>query len=188
MTTSGLMEPFSVHVDMARGVMGDPDAHNIRHASDLRGYYVDGDALDRLAADRGDPIHYETFAKVVPEAPGHLLFCITRLYPGLVGQECFMTKGHYHTQAGTGEVYLCLAGTGYMMMKTSDGQCRCEPMREGGVVYAPPHWAHRSINTGDEPLILFCVWPADAGHNYGDIAKEGFPKRVFRRGEGIVIE
>ena len=33
-----------------------------------------------------------------------------------------------------------------------------------------------SVNTGDEPLISFCVYPADAGHNYGDIEKEGFPR------------
>ena len=75
-----------------------------------------------------------------------------------------------------------------MMMKTTDGQCRWEAMSKGGMVYVPPYWAHRSINTGDEPLVSFCVWPADAGHNYGDIAEEGFPKRVFRRAEGIVIE
>ena len=53
---------------------------------------------------------------------------------------------------------------------------------------SPPYWGHRSINTGNEPLISFCVYPADAGHNYGDIEREGFPKRVFRRGGKIVVE
>jgi glucose-6-phosphate isomerase len=54
------------------------------------------------------------------------------------------------------------------------------------MVYVPPLWAHRSVNTGDaEPLVSFCVYPAHAGHNYGDIQTEGFPRRVFRR-EGTV--
>ena len=188
MPKTSLIEPFAIQIDMARGVMRDPDAHNVRHGSDMCGYYVDPDALDRLVADRNDPVHYETFEKAVPEERGHLLFCISKLYPGLVGQECFMTKGHYHTVADTGEIYLCLSGIGYMMMKTSDGRCRWEPMSAGAAVYVPPYWGHRSINTGDEPLVSFCIWPAEAGHNYGDIAEEGFPKRVFRRGGEIVIE
>ena len=49
------------------------------------------------------------------------------------------------------------------------------------MVYVPPSWAHRSINTGRDPLVSFCVYPAHAGHNYGDIECEGFPKRVVER-------
>ena len=84
-------------------------------------------------------------------------------------------------------MYLCLRGQGYMMMKTAAGQWAAESMRRHRMVYVPPNWAHRSINTGDEPLISFCVYPAEAGHNYGDIATEGFPRRVFiRRGKEVI--
>jgi len=75
-----------------------------------------------------------------------------------------------------------------MLMKTADGQCVAEPMQRNRMVYVPPCWAHRSINTGDESLISFCVYPGDAGHNYGDIAQQGFPKRVFIRDGREVIE
>jgi len=54
-------------------------------------------------------------------------------------------------------------------------------------VYVPPFWAHRSVNTGDEPLISFCVYPADAGHNYGDIEKQGFPQKITRRDGRVEI-
>jgi len=74
-----------------------------------------------------------------------------------------------------------------MMMKTADGQCVAEKMERGRMVYVPPFWAHRSINTGIEPLISFCVYPGDAGHNYGDIATEGFPKRVFLKNNQVCI-
>jgi glucose-6-phosphate isomerase len=58
-------------------------------------------------------------------------------------------------------------------------------MTRGRMVYVPPFWAHRSINTGNvEPLVSFCVYPAEAGHNYGDIATEGFPKRIVAGADG----
>jgi glucose-6-phosphate isomerase len=98
-----------------------------------------------------------------------------------------MTKGHYHSIAETAEVYLCLRGQGYMLMKTTDGDCRAEYMERGKVVYVPPYWAHRSVNTGSEPLLTFYVYPADAGHNYGDIEIEGFPQRIYLRNGKVEI-
>jgi len=186
-TDGPLMTPWAVDIDLVTGTMAEPDRVLTRKASDMRGYYRDEAALEQLIG-QDDPIHYEVFEKRIPETYGHLLLCISKLYPGCVGDECFMTKGHYHTISGTAETYLCIRGTGYMMMKTSDGVCHSEAMRRHRMVYVPPHWAHRSINTGDEPLISFCVYPADAGHNYGDIATEGFPRRVFIRQGKEVIE
>lgn len=181
------IEPFAVDYDLVAGVMKDPTNHLTRRASDMRGYYRNESALDALIAD-DDPVHYEVFERPVPYEYGHLMYCISDLQPGTVEDECFMTKGHYHTQLNTGEIYLALRGRGYMMMKTVDGQCRYEEFAPGRMVYVPPYWGHRSINTGDEPLISFCVYPGDAGHNYGDIEREGFPKRVFRRGNQIIVE
>ena len=96
-----------------------------------------------------------------------------------------MTKGHYHAIPDTAEVYLGLKGRGCILLKTADGQCTSEEIAPGRMVYVPPYWAHRSVNIGDGPLIFLCVWPGGAGHNYGDIEKEGFPGRVVRR-EGEV--
>lgn len=186
-TTGGLMTPWGVDIDLVEGEMKQPDRVLVRTAADMTGYYRDEAALQRLVADH-DPVHYEVFEKNIPEEYGHLLLCISKLYPGRVGEECWMTKGHFHTVSGTAETYLCLRGQGYMLMKTSDGRCVAEPMRRNRMVYVPPFWAHRSINTGQEPLISFCVYPADAGHNYGDIATEGFPQRVFIRNGQEVIE
>lgn len=187
METADLMMPFGAEIDLVDGVMKDPDRYLARKTSDLRGYYQDEAALERLI-DSGDPLHYEVFEKNVPEQRGHVLFCISTLQPGRVGEECFMTKGHYHSIAETAEVYLCIRGEGYMLMKTPEGQCVFESMTRNRLVYVPPYWAHRSINTGDEPLVSFCAYPADAGHNYGDIQEEGFPKRVFIRDGKTVIE
>jgi len=181
------MLPFSIQIDLLEGVMSEPDTHLVRRASDMRGYYADEAALQQLIDQHNDPVHYEVFEKTIPEERGHLRFCISKLQPGQVGQECFMTKGHYHTISGTAEIYLCLRGRGYMLNKTTSGECLEVPMARDRMVYVPPHWGHRSINTGDEPLISFCVYPAEAGHNYGDIENEGFPKRVFLdQGKGVI--
>jgi len=89
----------------------------------------------------------------------------------------------------TAEIYLCLRGEGFLLMKTADGKCLAEPMTRGRMVYVPPFWAHRSVNTGaSEPLISFCVYPAEAGHNYGDIATGGFPKRIVARDGKPVLQ
>jgi glucose-6-phosphate isomerase len=188
MTPTRILDPFGVQLDLEQGKMLNPTRHLVRRASDMRGYYADSAALESLIDRYDDPLHYEVFEVPVPEQPGHLMYCISTLQPGTVGQEWFMTKGHYHAKIDTAEVYLCLRGQGFMLMKTAAGQCRWETFQRGRMVYVPPHWAHRSINTGAEPLVSFCVYPAEAGHNYGDIQAEGFPQRVLCRDGQTVIE
>jgi glucose-6-phosphate isomerase len=186
--TTSLIEPFSVGIDLEAGSMDAPQNHVVRHASDLRGYYADEKALERLIEEQNDPLMYEVFEVPVPHEYGHLMFVISKLQPGLVGNEYFMTKGHYHTIVETGETYLGLRGEGYMMLKTQDGRVRAEPIGRGRMVYVPPYWAHRSVNTGSEPLVSYCVYPADAGHNYGDIEEEGFIKRVVQEDGRAVVK
>jgi len=184
---TSLIEPFSVQFDLAAGVMLHPHAQIVRRASDMRGYYADEQALEQLITAHNDPIHYETFESPVPEEYGQVKFCVSRLYPGKVGDEYFMTKGHYHAVVETGEAYLGLRGQGLMLMKTAEGACRWEAFAPGKLIYVPPYWAHRSVNTGDEPLVSLCLYPGDAGHSYGDIKSEGFPRRVFQRSGQVVV-
>ena len=154
------------------------DSHTVRRLSSMAGYYQASDAFtDLLAVD--DPIHYEVFGIDRPAVAGELISGITRLYAGKVGQEFFMTKGHYHAVLETGEIYYALQGQGMMVMETPEGEWRVEPFAAGQVVYVPPRWAHRTVNTGDVPLLFFWVCPANAGHDYGTIADRGFRKVVI---------
>jgi len=181
-----VIQPFGVDFDLVAGIMKEYKAHTVRLASSMRGHYKDAKALEALVA-QGDPVHYEVFETPVPLENGHLMFCLSKTYPGTVGGECFMTKGHYHEVPGTAETYLCVRGEGYMLMKLPTGESAVERFYPGRMVYCPPFWAHRTVNTGDEPLISHCVYPAEAGHNYGDIEKEGFPVRVFKRAGKVEI-
>jgi len=117
-----------------------------------------------------------------PEVAGELLHGISIVHPGRVGDEYFMTKGHFHAVLETAEVYYCLKGQGVMVMETPEGEWAVEELRPGRVLYVPPRWAHRSVNTDpDEDLVTFFVYPGDAGHDYGTIEEQGFRKLVLEK-------
>ncbi|MBX3016111.1 MAG: cupin domain-containing protein [Caldilineaceae bacterium] len=159
-------------------VMSHYDQHTIRQLSSMTGYYLDHDAFATLLA-QADPVIYEVYGIDRPAVSGELISGITILHPGKVGQEYFMTKGHFHAVLETGEVYYALRGNGLIVMETPEGESRVEPFAAGQVVYIPPRWAHRTVNIGDEDLLFFWVCPAQAGHDYGTIAQQGFRKLVI---------
>jgi glucose-6-phosphate isomerase len=94
-----------------------------------------------------------------------------------------MTKGHFHTELDTGEVYYILKGHGFMVMETPEGSWAVEELYPGRVLYVLPRWAHRSVNVDpQEDLVMFFVYPGHAGHDYGTIEEQGFRKLVLEQG------
>ncbi|CAB50650.1 glucose-6-phosphate isomerase [Pyrococcus abyssi] len=180
-------EPLGVKVDFNTGVI--PGAKKIvRRLSDMKGYFLDEKSWEELVK-KEDPIVYEVYAIEQEEKEGDLNFATTILYPGKVGKEFFFTKGHYHSKKDRAEVYVALKGKGGMLLQTPEGEARWIPMEPGTVVYVPPYWAHRTVNTGDEPFIFLAIYPADAGHDYGTIAERGFSKIVIEEnGEVKVVD
>ena len=108
-------------------------------------------------------------------------YCTTIIYPGRVGDEFHMTKGHYHDKRDRAEVYLGLAGEGYLLLQADDGTVRSVPMQAGTVAYVPSFWAHRTANTGNEPFIFYAASAGDAGHDYGTIEQAGLAKLLVAR-------
>ncbi len=171
------MELFGVEVDPETGIISGAKKL-VRRLSDMKGYYSDRDAVEELMKD--DPIIYEVYSIEQEEKEGDLNFATTVIRPGTVGNEFFMTKGHFHSKSDRSELYLCLKGQGLMLTQSPDGDAAWLPMKPMTMVYVPPHHAHRTINTGDEDLIFLAIYPADAGHDYGSIAEKGFPVIVLR--------
>lgn len=182
-----LLEPFALALDLESGALEPHTTRIERRASDLRGAFADADALERLVVAAGDPVVYEVLQYDVPEETGQLVCCTTVIHPGSVGGELFMTKGHFHADRETGEVYLGLAGEGTLLLMTEEGEGAAVAMERGTVAYVPPRWAHRTVNTGAEPFVFFAVYPGQAGHDYGTIEQTGFPQRVFASPDGPVI-
>lgn len=172
------LDPFTTLLDLdvgtltpARGAVAE------RRLADMRGMYrEEPEDLDRLV--------YRVLPVEVPATNSHLFCSTTVLEPGDVGGEYFMTKGHFHRVRDRGEFYLGLAGEGRLLLATEDGRWTAEPMRRGTVNYIPGGWAHRSVNVGDEPLVFFAAYIADAGHDYETIERRGFPVLVVRGPDG----
>lgn len=163
-------------------ILSEYDNHIIRHLSAMKGQFLDQDNYEDMLSVE-DTILYEVYELKRPEVAGELLHGLSVLHPGKVGDEYFMTKGHFHTVLDTAEVYYCLRGSGYMVMETPEGDWAVEPLRPQSVLYVPPRWAHRSVNTSlTEDLVTFFVYPGNAGHDYGSIELQGFRKLVLQRG------
>ena len=52
------------------------------------------------------------------------------------------------------------------------------------LVYVPRGYAHRTINSGDDPLIVFFAFDADAGHDYGTIETRGYRHLILKGNDG----
>ncbi len=105
----------------------------------------------------------------------------TVLEPGRVGDEYFMTHGHFHAERDRAEIYATVKGEGTLLMMDESGEIWSQEMRPGTVHYVPGGVAHRTVNTGDEPLVFLASWPSDAGHDYASIKAAGFSKRMVER-------
>jgi glucose-6-phosphate isomerase len=159
-----------------------------RFLSNLRGMVADETALEEMIK-KEDTIVYEFYEMGVPENSGDLAFGTSICYPGKVGDEFFMTKGHFHAILDTAEVYLCFKGRGLILLENPEGECSYEVLTPGKMAYVSKRFAHRSINIGSEPFVQFFAFRADAGHDYGTIESKGFRKLVVERnGDFAVID
>jgi glucose-6-phosphate isomerase len=165
------------------------DHHICRQLSNMQGQYLDQEAYARMLAEE-DALLYQVYELKRPELSGELLHGISIVHPGKVGDEYYMTKGHFHTVIDTAEVYYILSGEGYMVMETPEGDWSVVELRPGRVLYVLPRWAHRSVNTSQsEDLVMFFVYPGHAGHDYGTIETQGFRKLVVERdGQPAIVD
>lgn len=155
-----------------------------RRLSAIAEMYKDPDVA-RADAELDDVLVYEFYDMGVPETPGDVAYGTSIVYPGTVGDEYFMTKGHFHSVLDTGEIYFCLSGSGYMLMENPEGDVQWAEFVPGQAVYVPRRYAHRSINVSDtEPLITFFSFPGHAGHDYGTIEEKGFRKLCLKGADG----
>ena len=181
--------PFTFDLPAPDFIPSTYDNHIKRHLSAMKGQYRDQTAYESLLAET-DPLLYEVYELQRPFVSGELLHGISIVHPGKVGDEFNMTKGHFHEVLETAEIYTCLKGQGFMVMETPEGEWAVEALYPERVLYVPPRWAHRSVNSGaDEDLITFFVYPGHAGHDYGTIEAQGFRKLVVEQdGEAVIVD
>ena len=169
----------TVSIDWLSGaaLSGNPVQRSVKRLSQIKTLFK-----DRQSADALDPetvvYRVEYWLPVAEGTPGGLFWGTTVIESGAVGDEYFMTHGHFHANRDRAEFYATVRGQGALILMDESGQTRFEAMRPGSLHYIAGHVAHRVANTGGGELAFAACWPSDAGHDYEVIRRDGFGARL----------
>jgi glucose-6-phosphate isomerase, archaeal len=172
------LPPGRILLDLAEGRIERGEV-SLRRLGDLPGVFQ-----EPVAPGSTEVVYSITSGGGTGDGGDDLLCCTTRIEPGTVGDEYHMTRGHFHAVRERSEVYLGLGGSGLVLLARSSAEWTTERLEPGSLITIPGGWAHRTINTGAEPLVFLSVWIADAGHDYATIDRCGFPVLVLRGPDG----
>ena len=193
MNSMGLHEqhgfPAPLRIDLGSGAMGSDQ--RIERASKtmgaLAGVFLDEAA--RAAMDASSVVYSVEYWKPVPDGTeGGLYWGNSTIFPGQVGEEYFMTRGHFHHRRDRAEYYATVTGTGMLVLMDEQRNYAVQEMSAGSTHYIPGHTAHRVVNIGAQPLTFLACWPSDAGYDYATIEEHGFSVRVMCRGGRPALE
>ncbi len=179
--------PFSVQFDFEKGEFSPYQKKAERKLSDLSMMFHAKEIVNR-EIEKDNPLIYEIFYYGFLTSISDMALGVTRIHPGTVGGEYYMTKGHYHEAHDQPEIYFCVKGDGYLLLETRKGEFRVEKWTRGTISHIPPMWAHRVVNIGNEPLVFVASYHLAAGHEYEPIVNRGFLKRVFEEnGKAVFV-
>lgn len=180
-----MREPGICVVDVAKGELRGATNRYTKTLGDLAGLYEDAAAYEALAKELGDTAVYEVTDYKPSQDAGDMIVGVTKMLPGKVGREYFLTRGHIHANANRPEIYYGESGRGLMLMESPVGEIRTVEIRPRMLCYVPPYWIHRSVNTGSDILVMTFAYPADSGQDYDIIAKAGgMRSRIVDDGAG----
>ena len=156
---------LSTVMDFAKGRMAVCTRVHRMKIGDMKDFFTDEEAQQE-ASGKGNATVYEVHMTEPADGNSHSALCYSSVivYPGRVGEEYYMTRGHAHPSPEGTEVYLTIGGQGMMLLQTQQNQVQALSMSEGTVLYVPGTAYHRVVNIGDEPLIVFTVYPMTNAH------------------------
>lgn len=159
-------------------LQGEGVIESVKLLKQLAGVFADEAAFKKL-----DPetlvYSVQAHLPVKEGTPGGLYFGTTTIQPGKIGNEYFMTRGHFHASIDRAEYYWGVQGEGMLIMMDQNRCTWAEKMFPGSLHYIPGGVAHRVANSGTSSLIFGASWPSDAGHNYEEIDHNGFSARLL---------
>jgi glucose-6-phosphate isomerase len=182
------ISPAAVQMHWETGSMsGEPVMRSTKTLGQMGALFHDRDAVAKL--DPTTPLYSVAWWAPVPAGTvGGLYWGVTRIEPGCVGDEFYMTHGHFHADATRAEFYATAQGEGMLVRMDRDRKTWAEVMAPGSLHAIDGRHAHRVVNTGSAPLIFWAAWGSDAGYDYAAIEREGFGGRVLRRDGKAVFE
>jgi glucose-6-phosphate isomerase len=180
-----MLLPEGVFIDGRSGAVPNANERYVKPVTELRGLYRDAAAFDAYVAQNPAAVGYEVAG--FRKEGADIFFGTTTMYPGKIGDEYFMTRGHYHVRRDCGEAYYTQSGNGVLLLQTREGETREVEMAPGICAFIPPDWAHRSVNTGAEPLVFAWFCQTTAGHDYADILTHGMRRLAVDRDGKLAI-
>jgi len=94
---------------------GESVIHQTRKLKDIQGIFQDEKACTEM--DQEQLVYaVQSWLPVAEGTPGGLFFGASTIYPGSVGNEYFMTKGHFHSQSDRAEFYWGVEGKGMLIL------------------------------------------------------------------------
>ena len=99
-----LREPVASVIEVSTGAMSGKTGRYEKRLSDLDGLYEDAAAFRALADKNGDAVVYAVEDFKPNDNAGDLIYGVTRMSPGRVGREYFLTRGHIHARANRPEI------------------------------------------------------------------------------------
>jgi glucose-6-phosphate isomerase, archaeal len=172
--------PTSVQFDFTTGVFTPFVDVAERRLSHLQEMFCDQAAVQEIIA-RDNRLIYEIRYHPFITSSSDMGLGVSRIFPGKVGDEYHMTKGHFHEQLDQPEIYFCVRGQGFLMLETRMGDFEAVPWQPGTITHIPPLWAHRVVNTGTETLVFVASYHIAAGHDYAPVIERGFAQIVVER-------
>ena len=159
--------------------------HMVRTLSDAAENFHDAAAArDRLKTE--NPVIYEFHEYVATHTREDLIVATCAINPGRIGNEFFMTRGHFHDPSNYVEIYYVAKGKGILVMQSADGRSVTAEMTPGSIFHVPPDTFHRSVNVGDEPLVFFGVYSGEADHDYSGRNLAQWVSKLVVEAEGKV--
>lgn len=120
-------QAFTLDFDLNDGLSKHAETTK-RYLSQMKDMYQDQQVVEEILKN-DDPLIYEFYELGCPERAGDLAFGTTMIHPGKIGNEYYMTKGHFHQIVDTAEVYYTLKGEGYMMLENLEGDWKSNAWR-----------------------------------------------------------
>ncbi|MBU3923488.1 MAG: cupin domain-containing protein [Nanoarchaeota archaeon] len=119
---------------------------------------------------KNNPIIYEVFIKDFDKFETGL----TKINPGQINKEYFMTKGHMHKKSSE-EIYILISGKGKLLIQEKSPKILT--LKKNNHYIIPGNAGHRLINTGNNPLEVYTIYNKNAGKDYNF----KFTKKLFKK-------
>lgn len=175
--------PFSAIASFKNGSITNAPS-TVRYLSEIAPLFINSTLAAERASARDEVIYR------VARLPGSERFSIpeaslTCIEAGDIDREFFMTHGHDHFNS-IGESYMCLTGTGGLLMRRGDETLWIE-MRPGVLVQLPNGWRHRSVNTGADQFVFAGYYSVPSPIDYHSAVALGLGARVFKQDSGYRV-